>query len=342
MNMLDLAQEVGLNPKRVSATRGGEYKSSCPNCKAGEDRFCIWPNVGTIGKYWCRKCDCKGDAIQFCRDFLGLSYLEACKRLRIEFKNALLTKGYSPFKKRQFYPQDVKPVSEKWSDAAGAFIESSHEKLLRTPSAIDLLSRRGISLETVITFRLGWNPNTIYDNRAAWGLSLELNNRGKERTQWLPKGIVIPEFDVESPVRLKIRRTEWHAEDKLPKYAEVSGGLQRPSIYGNPMKPVVVMESELDAILTQQFASDLCCCLALGGVGKRPDKQLHEFLTKAPLILLALDYDEAGKKEYPFWMSIYPNLRPWPASKGKSPGDAHQLFNVDLRRWVLEGCCNGS
>lgn len=97
------------------------------------------------------------------------------------------------------------------------------------------------------------------------------------------------------------------------------------------------MESELEAILTQQFAVYICSCMALGGVGKRPDKRVHDFLSKAPLILLALDYDDAGKKEYPFWMSLYPNLRPWPASKGKSPGDAYQLFNVDLRRWVSTG-----
>ncbi len=109
-------------------------------------------------------------------------------------------------------------------------------------------------------FILGWNVDTIFDNRSAWGLPAEVKENGKERTQWLPKGIVIPELDAGAPVRIKIRRSEWVQGDKLPKYAEVSGGLQRPSIYGDPQKPVVVMESELDAILTQQFAADLCCC----------------------------------------------------------------------------------
>lgn len=102
-------------------------------------------------------------------------------------------------------------------------------------------------------------------------------------------------------------------------------------------KPILVLESELDAILIQQFASDLCCCLALGGVSKRPDQEAHELLKRSPLILLALDYDEAGKKEYPFWMSLYPSLRPWPARKGKSPGDSYKLHQIDLRKWVLDG-----
>lgn len=92
-----------------------------------------------------------------------------------------------------------------------------------------------------------------------------------------------------------IRRTDWHANDHLPKYVEASGGLQRPSLYGDKNKPIIVIESELDAILIQQFASDLCCCIALGGVGKKPDQQTHELLRSSPLVLLALDYDEAGK-----------------------------------------------
>lgn len=117
----------------------------------------------------------------------------------------------------------------------------------------------------------------------------------------------------------------------------MSGGSQQPSIYGDKTKPVTIVESELDAILIQQFASDLCCCMALGGVGKKPDYQTHEFLKSSPLVLLALDYDKAGKKEYPFWMSLYPSLRPWPAREGKSPGDSYNLHQVDLRKWVIDG-----
>ena len=336
MNILDLVHEFGIQPKKVASTRGGEFKSSCPNCK-GSDRFCIWPNQGNGGRYWCRQCDSKGDVIQFCMDFMGLRYRDACEKLNMTVKSTFSSKGYYPFKRMDFSPKESRPVAEKWKAAAKAFVWRCEQKLLNASGALEMLLKRGLAIEIIKTFHLGWNPNTIYDDRSAWGLPAELKDNGYERAQWLPKGIVIPEFDEEGPVRIKIRRSEWFQGDKLPKYAEVSGGMQRPSIYGDPTKPVVIMESELDAILTQQFASDLCCCLALGGVGKRPDKYLHEFLAKAPLILLALDYDEAGKKEYPFWMSLYPNLRPWPAPKGKSPGDACQLYGADLRSWIVQG-----
>lgn len=338
MNVLDLAQEMDLDPKRVSYTRGGEYKSSCPNCKEGKDRFCIWPNEGLAGKYWCRICGCHGDAIQFCRDFFGLSYLDSCKKVNVEPRQkSKFIKGHCPFKTIEFKPKLLGPLDASWQKAAKTFIHKSHNELLNNPEAHELLFQRGFNRITIGTFLLGWNPKTLFDARASWGLPNQLNADGKDRKQWLPAGIVIPTFENELPVRIKIRRNEWHPEDKLPKYTEIAGGLQRPSLYGDPSKPIVVMESELDSILLQQFASDICCSLALGGVGKRPDKQMHELLARAPLILLALDYDEAGKKEYPFWMQLYPNLRPWPARKGKSPGDSYKLHQVDLRKWIADG-----
>jgi len=41
-NVLDIAMEKGLAPKKVAQTNGGEYASPCPGCN-GSDRFRIWP-----------------------------------------------------------------------------------------------------------------------------------------------------------------------------------------------------------------------------------------------------------------------------------------------------------
>lgn len=342
MSLLSLAEEIGLEPNRCASTDGGEYKSACPNCKSGDDRFCIWPdkksNGEISGRYWCRICKCYGDSIQFCREFLGQSYLDACKKLKTEprFEKGI-PRGHNPFKKQTFKPQAISTVSGTWQNRARQFLDYSHNQLLESNDAMKILSERGIELLTIKSFRLGWNPQTLYDIRTSWGLPFELNEKNHERKQWLPKGIIIPAYENGALVRIKIRRSDWNANDKLPKYVEVSGSFKRLPVYGDIIKPIIVMESELDAILVQQFSSDLCCCVALGGVGKKPDEQLHQFLKSAPLILLALDYDEAGRKEYPFWMSLYPNLRPWPARKGKSPGDSYKLHQVDLRKWVVDG-----
>lgn len=112
MNILDLTRELGLQPQRVAATGNGEYKVSCPNCKAGVDRFCIWPNEGNGGRYWCRVCDCKGDAIQFCRAFLGLSYAEACKKLCLVAQVRCRPRVYNQYRKASFSPNVARPVSE--------------------------------------------------------------------------------------------------------------------------------------------------------------------------------------------------------------------------------------
>jgi len=77
--LVDEFRTHGLDPKRVSSMHGGEYASACPRC-GGEDRFRIWPSRQADkceGVYWCRQCDCHGDAIQFCRDFLDMTYKEA-------------------------------------------------------------------------------------------------------------------------------------------------------------------------------------------------------------------------------------------------------------------------
>ena len=51
MNILDLVEDFRLFPKKAASTYGGEYKSSCPKCQDGKDRFCIWPNQGVSGLY---------------------------------------------------------------------------------------------------------------------------------------------------------------------------------------------------------------------------------------------------------------------------------------------------
>ncbi len=37
-----------------------EYHGPCPHC-GGSDRFIVWP--GPTGRFWCRRCGCRGDVI---------------------------------------------------------------------------------------------------------------------------------------------------------------------------------------------------------------------------------------------------------------------------------------
>jgi len=330
MSLLQLANEVDLSPKRVASTNGGEYHSPCPSC-GGRDRFIIWE---VQGRYFCRQCEAKGDAIQFCRDFMGMDYRSACKKLGVQAKNSFFPRPKVP---QKFVPTTAEEPSIAWQKSAEKFVEMTSNQSKQSPEALKSLQNRGFYPDSLLRFHLGWNPITRFDPLPTWGLPITLNESGRERKLWLPKGIVIPTMQNDRVIKLKIRRTEWQEGDSLPKYVEVSGSMKCPAVYGSKEnKCLVLVESELDAMLVQQYAADLACSVAIGGAGKKPDLATDQLFRNASALLFALDYDAAGKASYRFWRSTYSHLRAWPIPRGKSPGDALKL-GVDLRQWIVDG-----
>lgn len=333
MNVIDLLKELGIQPKRTASTSGGEYHSQCPNPQcAGTDRFCVWPRAGINGKYWCRQCARSGDAIQFCKDFMGMDYHAACAKLQVEMKTSFSFKR-SP--RYSVVPVEAEMPSETWQRSAGVFVNDCLQNLLADEEAIEPLQKRGFSRLVIKNFLLGWNHKDQFIAMSEWGLPVTHNEKGQTKKLWLPKGIIIPTIVSNQITKIKIRRSDWEKGDELPKYVEVSGSMKCPSIYGSKeMDTIIIVEAELDAMLIQQFASDICCCMAIGGAGKKPDRDSDQLLRKASRLVFALDFDDAGKNAYKFWKSTYANLRAWPVPKGKSPGDA-LIAGVDLREWIL-------
>jgi DNA primase len=319
--LIELAYAVGLNPKKVSFA---EFHSPCPNCN-GKDRFIIQPKKN---RYKCRQCKKSGDAIQFCRDFMGMSFQEA--RERVGDEGAYLP-PQMPNK-----PSSVFSPSKSWETKATEFIKSCHQRLLIDPTALQNMKERGLSMETIQKYLIGLNPVTTFPSREDWGLQRVVED-GKEKKLCLPAGFTIPAFEDQLPRKIKIRRSERQGGDKFGKYYILPGSADLMPIFGDSLMPVVVVvEAEFDAMLVVQDAGEHCCCIALGGAQKRPDAAIHWWLQERKLIVFALDFDEAGKNEYSYWRSAYPNLCPWPVPTGKSPGDAWRL-GVDLKKWILSG-----
>lgn len=332
MNVLDLANEMGLLPKRTASTKGGEYHSGCPDSDCGgENRFCIWPKEGENGRYWCRRCERSGDAIEFCKEFIGMSFTDACKKVGKSI--SINHRQFPKFNRESFIPVPLKQPSEIWQKKAIEFVLQSHKNLCHEPHLINLDKNRGISLKTIQECMLGWNHDDSFQLKADWGL--EFNGSGS-KSICLPKGIVIPCSRDNVLLRVKVRRSNWVDGDQFPKYQIIAGGITCPSIYGGADKPIILVEAELDAAHVQQIAGDLCSCIALGGASNKPDSVFHDILKKINRILFSLDFDEAGKKHFQFWKSTYNKLKAWPVPKGKSPGDAF-LLGVDLRKWVIAG-----
>jgi hypothetical protein len=181
-------------------------------------------------------------------------------------------------------------------------------------------------------------PSGFFREKSAWGLSEQSKDGLKVNKLWLPYGLVIPFFAVDGLVlKLKIRRLDWFENDKFPKYVEIAGSMQQPSWFGSDDQlPVVIVEAEFDALLIQQEAGDLCSVLALGGAKKKPDLDTNQRLHRCPLLLYALDFDDAGKEQFLFWRKTYSHLRAWPTSIEKSPADAFKE-GVSIRQWIIDG-----
>ena len=321
MEILTLAFQDNLNPKKVSSTNGGEYHSPCPACK-GKDRFIIW---NTKNRYYCRRCEKTGDTIQYLRDFHALSFKEACSKANVIPKPNRVT---TIKKFNRFIPVKPKSLNFQWRAKALDFVLRCHQNLLNTSEALGLLQKRGFSLDSIKKFQLGWNEET------SWANWLEGTTNKKI---WLPRGIVIPSFIEESLNKVKIRRSDWNINDKFPKYVEIHGSSSGASVYGsNYDLPIIILESELDAMLVQQEAEHLCFAIALGGATKKPNTYINSLLIKSPLTLFSLDYDEAGIKAYKWWENRYKNLFIWFPHIEKSIGDAFQK-GLSIKKWISQG-----
>ncbi len=335
MTLLDHPSLAG-NLKQVSGTSGGEWAGPCPWC-GGRDRFRVWPDHpsgATGGRFLCRGCGRQGDGIQFVRDMSGLSYADACRHFGT-------TPTSKPAKTRQVEPWTPKPSvlpGEKWITRATAFVDHCAQARATSGQGLDYATGRGLTPDTCAALKIGWNPADAYEDRALWGMPPEANpETGKPRKVWLPGGLVIPTILDGQVVAVKIRRSAWTPEDRLPKYAAVASSTPLPLVLARGEgKPVLVVESELDAILAAQEARDLVCAVALRTAKGKPDAEAHELLKAAPVILVALDFDKAGADGWPWWRTTYSTARRWPPLEGKDVGDMIHEPGL-VRAWVQAG-----
>jgi DNA primase len=103
---------------------------------------------------------------------------------------------------------------------------------------------------------------------------------------------------------------------------------------------MIVVESELDAILLDQEAGELAGVVALGSASAKPDAIAFDILTRAECILVALDFDEAGSKAMQWWNTHFRQSDRHPVPFGKDPGEAYKQ-GVPLADWVRAGLPSG-
>lgn len=337
--LLALARQMGLQPKKVASTGGGEYHSACPKC-GGDDRFFIQPNFemkNCFGRYACRQCSIKGDTIQFCREIMGLEWGQAVAKSNARVPQLPIKPLFKKLDSKQ-----IKPPPCKWSEKAELFVDWASKEIENKTVILNVLEQRGISRDAVKRYRIGYTKNTKSNYGefirafSEFGLSEELKQNGQPKKIWIPSGIVIPIIEPSGIItRLKIRRDSYSSGDTLPKYIAISGSMQGLNLIGSRDKTImVVVESELDAYALHNALGDFSLIVSVGSNMKTPDNFTDHLAKAKPFIFICHDNDDAGLAMLKKWKSIYSHAKALPVPIGKDIGEAVRL-GLDLRSWFL-------
>jgi hypothetical protein len=331
--ILELLEKRGMEPRKVAATKGGEYVCPCPSC-GGEDCFHAWPEQKDgQGSWWCRKSGKGGDCISFLMEIDGLPFREAARIMGKEIKGRRHVSTPRVPTQRQPRPLDVAPVDVpggSWQDHARKFVAFSHDHLMQSPDQLAWLESRGISRQTAARFRLGWNPGErggrdIYRPRTSWGLPDVIKENGQPKKLWIPTGLTIPIIDGYDVLQIRIRRPEGE-----PRYFVLPGSasdpmpmLSAPSCWPGRNQALIICESGLDAILLTQAVGDLAGVIAVGSAQAKPrDQRADRMVRDAAWVGLWLDNDEAGDVGTSWWLDTIPTAQDIrPAGGPKDPGD---------------------
>lgn len=347
---IDLVALIGKHTRLKWAARGAngdEYAGPCPFC-GGTDRFRVWPDHLGGPRWACldhnavpsrNGCGRSGDAIAFQVEIGKLTPQEA-GRMRREERGGVGAAVIGGKARARPRPEPVKPSPVyhpckpappvAWQEQARVFVNYCAEELFNAAGRVglDWLHSRGLTDDTIRTWRLGWHDRDRWRDPSKWGLD------GGSKV-WLPRGVLIPWTVAGAVWHIKTRR--FGADGPLTttdKYAQVRDG--RPTLYGLDLltgqRPaVVICEGELDAPLLWQKAGDLVDVVAIGSKGTRvPLEYLTRLLTHRRW-LIALDADadqEAGD-----WLGYAPRARRARPLQGDDVTDFHQKGG-NLRVWI--------
>jgi len=329
MNLLDLIGADGVKLKKYGAT----YRGRCP-FHDGKTETSLLVDADA-GKYHCFGCDMHGDAIQWLRERRGLSFLEACEYLGHDSGPRKEQPRTAP---AAWEPREATAPAAIWQERARVFLDGAIDTLWSERGAklrAWLRTEKGLHDATIKGACLGLNLADKSEPRATWGLDIQRKEDGTDKKLWLPAGLVIPWVVNGDVHRLRIRRND---PGDGPRYVIVSGSGTAPATWNLERAAAVIVESELDGLLLSQETGDFCAVVALGSATSKTNKESHDLLRAMPIILVALDTDEAGAKAaWKFWPDTYGKAaRRWPTVKGKDASEA-RLNGLDLRAWVIAG-----
>lgn len=339
MILLELAEQIGLSPKKVASTDGGEYKCPCPKC-GGRKRFIIHPNKpqkNCVGSYWCRDCDAHGDSITFCREFLGLSFEDAAKRVNATIPDKPNYPAHLLSRSQEPLFESVEKPPALLVEKAALFVNWANENIFEQKYQLSWLANRGISVEAVKKYKIGWNPEPFWREKAEWGIEEEKKEGDPPKKFILHKGIVVPTFEKSDPVRIKVRNADYDPkEENSKKYLAVAGSMKGLNLVGDTKNNVMlVVESEFDALALDHACGDFAFAVSIGSNTKNPDSFTNYLARRIEQLLVCYDNDEGGIAMWEKWRKLYPHAKSYPTPIGKDVGEAVSK-GLNLREWIKE------
>lgn len=349
---------------------GREWHGPCPFCGTSQrdprqaDRF--WVNTESE-RCFCRQCNPKGwDAVAFLRQLDGLScpdvyaalgktcnftdcaVREKCSQGKDGSGSPRKKQPSAPIEAPAFVPDVVKSPLDLWQERAEKLIDEAHAALLQSPEQLAYLAGRGLPLAAVIRYRLGFIEKDIYRSRPSWGLEEEYWEGGKPKHLKIHRGILIPTFVDNQPHRLRVRRDKRELKPGEITYIEVKGSGNDRVILNPAAKAVIVIESDLDALMIDWLAGDIVGAMPVVSAQSKPKESTWAILQRALVVLVSLDFEPrenvtTGKAENPggqsarWWLKTLPRAKRWPTPLGKDPGEFFTDHGGDIRRWILAG-----
>ncbi len=273
-------------------------------------------------KWWSRGGEV-GDGIQYLQRHCSMSFADAVVRLSqtVIFQKATLhqlIRQDSPRLETENKPE--KWTTEKWQSNSEKLIRAGLSNLLG-PNGKErvsyLIHKRGLHVDTIRKYRLGWLPA-----------------KGQMHSK-----LLIPCYNSQGDlIRIRFRiGTPGPARERY-RISKGSNSILPYPIGVSCAKPVMIIESELDAILMAQEAGSHVGVLGLGTTGTKLNPAMTRYLNeKIPFILISLDNDQSGKEKTTALISALPNAIDWPVPEkyGKDPGEACR--RIGLKQWVETG-----
>jgi DNA primase len=298
----DIVEVIG---QYVSLSKSGRtFRGLCPFHSEKHPSFFVYPEQGSWHCFGA--CNTGGDAFSFIMRKEGIDFGEALRRLA-ERAGVSLPSRAEPGGRR-----DEKERLYQINEAATQYF---HDLLLNSPAAErarNYAASRGLSLETITKFKLGYSLNN-------WeALQQHLEDIGYTKDELMTAGLIIEAESGETHDRFRNRLmfpicdvrgnvTGFGArvlDDSLPKYLNSP---QTPvfdkssTLYGiNLAAPavrtqdlVVIVEGYLDVITAHQ--NGFSNVIASMGTAVT-EKQINTLKKLTKNVILALDADEAGEE----------------------------------------------